>query len=191
MFRKLLVSRQSWLISPFPLWEFLSDRFTEEFRDFDKHAVSSVLATASCGLWNSAFQLENPFQRQPLLPRPRFWQSLLKLPHQLFPLLHFLILAVRLGFFLKRKTLAHFHDHEHSCPTEINFQVLDSCFLDAFRDLRPDFFVVTLIFGNQLCIVLQIERQAVASAHSGAPSFPNEALSSPGMAVGLYPDSPK
>src|SRR5215469_17903852 len=83
-------------------------------------------------------KLEDSLHQQPLLARFGLRQWLLKLPHQLLPLLDRGIVSVSLRFCGKRETLVDFHDHEHPGTEQMDFQVFDPRVSDALRNLGPD-----------------------------------------------------
>src|ERR1700722_10123505 len=71
----------------------------------------------------SLFQHEDPLPQEPLLARPRIGPCFLEPPHQLFPLLNFRILPVRLSFFSQRKAIVGFEHHEHARSPWIDLEI--------------------------------------------------------------------
>src|SRR5579859_7673041 len=92
----------------------------EKTSDSELHFQPSRRVIGPCCL---LFKLENSFHQHPLFAGLGIRKRLLKLPHQLFPLAHFRIFAIRLCFSLEGETLVDFHHHEHARAKEIDFHV--------------------------------------------------------------------
>src|SRR5207249_5458357 len=101
----------------------------------------------------------------PLFTGRRLWQWLLKLPHQLFPLLHLRIAPVSPRLLFKRKAVAHFHNHEQTPTNQVDFHVFDSGLSDALRNFRPDVLMMAFVLFDELRRLLQIESEAISIAH--------------------------
>ena len=70
--------------------------------------------------------IKNTFHAQPFFAGLRFRQRLLEFPHELLPSLNLRILLVGRGFLFERKALVYFHDHEHACAEQVNFQIFNT-----------------------------------------------------------------
>src|SRR5215471_11909713 len=116
------------------------------------------------------FQFEYSFHLEPLLTWHGFWKSLLKFPHEFFPLLHFRIRTVRRSLCFEGKALLRFHDHEHPCSEEIDLHVTNARVANTPGDLGPDLLVVAFVLGDQLRIVFQIEGETETASHSSSPA---------------------
>src|SRR5579863_1460803 len=90
----------------------------------------------------STFQLENLLHQNPLFTGFGLRQRLLKLPHELLPLLHFGIASVRFRLRGKRKVFVHLHDHEHAGTQQVYLHVFDTSVADAFCNLWPNVLVM-------------------------------------------------
>src|SRR5690348_8611334 len=112
-----------------------------------------------------SLELEDALQELPLFAGLGVRQRLLELPHQLLPLANFGIRGVGFGFRCKREFVVHFHDHEHARAEQINLHVLDARVADALADFGPDFLMIAPVFGDELRIVFQVQREAAAFGH--------------------------
>src|SRR5689334_13029905 len=128
-------------------------------------------------LCSLCLQAENLFHGQPLLARLRLRKWVLEAPHQFFPLSDLWVSSICTRFRLTGKPLIHFHDHEHAGAQAVDLEVLDARILYAARDLGPDLLVILLIFRDQLRIILQVQREAIALRHSYCTSSAGRPLS--------------
>src|SRR5208337_3301936 len=108
---------------------------------------------ASVCRWWLDREFEDSIHLQPFFTGVRARQGLLKLPHQVFPLLNFRIFTIGFGFGFEREGVVHLDHHEEARGEEIDFHALDARGFESARYLRPDLLMVALVLGYERGIV--------------------------------------
>src|SRR3954463_8131271 len=161
-------------------------KFRQSFGATNKGIVE--LGESSC---HSDLQLEDSLHQHPFFARLGFRKGLLKLPHQILPLLHLRAKAVGFGLRCKRKLFADLHDHEHTSAQQIDLHVFDAGIFDALDNLGPDLLMMALVLGNKLGVILEIESQTEATLHFTSPAGTASSLPTATEVDGRYPRTAK